>query len=112
MHAFPDDNIRDQNNGGYELVWRVETGGSSDAEVPEDYTSVPPPFSLYTPESWLKLTRKGHVFSGYTSGDGEKWLHFCDFPLELPEFAYLGLAVTSHNRDKTAAARFSRISVL
>ena len=69
-----------------------------------------PQFPADLPDHWLKLSRSGDVFTGAYSADGKAWVTFCTHRQRLPETALLGLAVTSHNVEKSVTARFSDLT--
>jgi regulation of enolase protein 1 (concanavalin A-like superfamily) len=50
--------------------------------------------------AWLKLTRRGSIFTGAVSTDGSTWTEVGSATASLPDHALAGLAVTSH--DATA----------
>ncbi|HAM72745.1 MAG TPA: hypothetical protein DCM86_13975, partial [Verrucomicrobiales bacterium] len=58
------------------------------------------------PETWLRLRREENLFTGFTSRDGENWARLGSTPLAIPSTLYLGLALTSHGTNLTAAAGF------
>jgi glucose/arabinose dehydrogenase/regulation of enolase protein 1 (concanavalin A-like superfamily) len=48
------------------------------------------------PNAWLKLERKGDVFTGYTSADGTQWTVVGQTTLAMGDAATAGLAVSAH----------------
>jgi hypothetical protein len=50
---------------------------------------------LDTPECWLRVTRKGHVFGMHYSLDGETWRFVRTFFLEMPETVSVGMQAQS-----------------
>jgi hypothetical protein len=64
-----------------------------------------------TPPRWLKLARRGHRFNGYRSNDGQAWEWVASEQIELPEEAFVGLAVSSHVPGQTTEAVFDSISI-
>ena len=58
------------------------------------------------PNTWLRLKRVGEVFTGYRSADGLRWTLVGSRSLTLPETVYFGMAVTSHNAQRTTVAQF------
>jgi regulation of enolase protein 1 (concanavalin A-like superfamily) len=97
---------------GANFQWRATTGaGASNTNSP----STP---NIKTPQ-WVKLTRKGNVFSGQYSADGVTWLDIKNPALtgtpvtttiNMPADVYIGLCVTSHDRTQTAVAEFSGVA--
>ena len=60
---------------------------------------------------YLRLDREGDVFTSYTSADGAAWSEVGSYTVDLPELAYIGMAVTSHNAAEFASASFADVSV-
>ncbi|WP_256865208.1 fibronectin type III domain-containing protein [Paenibacillus sp. 32352] len=60
---------------------------------------------------WVKLVRQNNVISAYDSADGTNWTFVKKEAMNLPETVYFGLAVTSHNNNRLAAAEFDNVSV-
>lgn len=111
FQAFPNNNPRNNNNGGYEFQYRQVKEGKMKAIYPTKYDSVPE-FPVNYPNTWIRLKRAGNTFTGFYSADGLTWRTYTTFTLELPENIYLGLAVTSHDTNKSTIAIFRDISLL
>ncbi|OCT16301.1 hypothetical protein A8709_02390 [Paenibacillus pectinilyticus] len=109
--VFPDNSPRNKNNGGYEFQYREVSQGDSAAIYPEDYTTEPPTFPVDYPNTWLRLQRVNNEFHSWYSADGTDWQLFSSKVLELNNSLLVGLAVTSHNEDKSATAVFKNISI-
>jgi regulation of enolase protein 1 (concanavalin A-like superfamily) len=60
---------------------------------------------------WLKIVRKGNVFTAYGSPDGKVWNEVGNAVVELPLEVLMGLAVTSHDDSKICMAQFDEISL-
>jgi regulation of enolase protein 1 (concanavalin A-like superfamily) len=45
---------------------------------------------------WVKLVRKGNVFTGFTSADGAAWKQVGQVTLNLPQSLYIGLAASAN----------------
>jgi hypothetical protein len=85
--------------------------GDSDSEHGVDVQTAP---------YWVKLVRKGNVFTGYHSPDGINWTMKdpsgdetdASNPVTIPMAAnvYIGLALTSHENDVLRMAQFSNVS--
>lgn len=58
------------------------------------------------PMTWLRLKRAGNVFTGFYSYDGSRWTVLGAVTNALPSSLYLGLAVSSWNRDEAATVYF------
>ncbi|HEY3861147.1 MAG TPA: lamin tail domain-containing protein, partial [Verrucomicrobiae bacterium] len=63
-------------------------------------------FSVNYPNTWLRLSRAGNVFTGFGSYDGTNWTALGSATISMPAQIYLGLALASHNTNQTAAADF------
>jgi hypothetical protein len=63
---------------------------------------------------WVKLERKENQFSASYSCDGENWTQMVGGPrkISMPNTVWIGLAITSHDSRKTAAARLSHVTVI
>lgn len=108
FQVFPNNNPRNKNNGGYEFQYRQEKGGEMKAIYPKSSDGIPE-FPVTYPNTWIRLQRIKNNFSGYYSMDGKNWKIFTTYSIELPEKIYLGLAVTSHNTNDIALAKFRNI---
>ncbi len=65
--------------------------------------------------TWLKLTRKGNVFTGAVSDDGLVWQTLGTYTVELPETVYVGFAVdagkAANKLENYSTAKFSNIEI-
>ncbi|HCS39899.1 MAG TPA: hypothetical protein DIW44_09995 [Anaerolineaceae bacterium] len=111
MVAFPDNNLRNHNNGGIEFQYRNETDSECLAIYPENDTVVPPVYPVDFPHVWMKLTRIGDRFDASFSLDGSVWKPYCSYELKLASALLVGLGVTSHNPGETVTARFSGLEI-
>ncbi|MEI7833188.1 MAG: hypothetical protein WCJ56_08330, partial [bacterium] len=61
---------------------------------------------------WLKLTRAGNIFTGYTSVDGKAWVQI-DVPItiKIANDIYIGLAVTSHDVNNYSTVVFDSYTI-
>lgn len=76
--------------GGLRLFARKAAAGATSISK-SDGTKAP---------CWIKLVRKGNVFTGYMSQDGSAWTQVGEpLTLELPAKLYAGMAVSAGNRD-------------
>ena len=66
---------------------RIETDGGSDHTTPGNGKRAP---------YWVKLTRIGNVFTGYSSADAINWEKIDEENIDMSEQVTIGLAVTSH----------------
>jgi regulation of enolase protein 1 (concanavalin A-like superfamily) len=60
---------------------------------------------------WLKLARKGNVFTASISTNGAAWTSVGQTTVSLPDRIDAGLVVSSHNPATSAAATFDKVSV-
>lgn len=108
FQVFPDNNPRNNNNGGCEFQYRQVKDSLMKAIYPKSSVGAPE-FPVAFPNTWIRLRRVKNEFTGYYSTDGKTWKEYTIYSLELPSKIYLGLAVTSHNPGKTASASFRDI---
>jgi hypothetical protein len=108
FQVFSDNNPRNKNNGGYEFQYRQEKDHEMKAIYPGSSEGTPE-FPVAYPNTWIRLQRINNDFTGYYSTDGKTWKVYTTFTLGLPAKIYLGLAVTSHNPNNTASAKFRNI---
>lgn len=111
FQVFPNNNLRNKNNGGYEFQYRKEKAGEMKAIYPAKFDGAPE-FPVNYPNTWIRLKRVGNDFTGFYSADGKTWKAYTSFTMELSKKVYLGLAVTSHNTKATVTAVFRNISTL
>ena len=107
--AFGDNQPRNQNNGGVEFQSRTKPQGPCTGIYPPQPLPPQPDFPVSFPLVWLKLQRHGSTFTGLFSQDGAAWKTYCTHHQSLPAAGYLGLAVTSHNVERTVRASFSHL---
>jgi len=109
FQVFADNSPRNKNNGGFEFQYRQVKDSLMKAIYPKSFTGTPE-FPVSFPNTWIRLQRIKNVFTGYCSTDGKTWKPYTKFKMELPDKIYLGLAVTSHNTDKSTTAKFRDIA--
>jgi autotransporter-associated beta strand protein len=63
-------------------------------------------FPANYPNTWLRLSRIGNVFTGFGSYDGINWTQLGTATIAMPAQIYLGLAVASHNTNQPTTAQF------
>lgn len=68
--------------------------------------------SSVTTPYWVKLERKGDVFSAFQSSDGSAWSPINAEIVAMAQNVYVGLAVTSHNNSIVTTATFSNVQVI
>jgi hypothetical protein len=85
---------------GIAMQWRSATGGISMSTTPRAGAA----------PAWVRLTRSGTTYTGYTSSDGVTWITLGTASITMqPNFA--GLAVTSHVRPTQANGVFDDVRV-
>lgn len=110
--TFGDSQPRNKNNGALEFQSRLATKGECSGIYPPQPLADSPDFPASFPQHWLRLTRRGDVLSGLFSTDGQNWKTFCTHTQSFADSALLGLAVTSHNADRTVCATFHDLSLI
>lgn len=108
FQVFPDNSKRNNNNGGYELQFRLKPSGPMKAIYPPTAVGKPP-FPVAYPETWVRMKRQGDLFTGFFSPDGVSWWLYGELEARLPHRVFLGLAVTSHNVSALAKACFREV---
>ena len=104
--VFADDASRNNNLGAYEMQFRSVAGGACQAVYPAVRPPAPPEFPAAYPNSWLRVQRRGDEFSAFGSTNGKAWKLYGVQTLKLPSAVHVGPALTSHDSQKTAKARF------
>ncbi len=87
---------------GTAFQYRATTGGEMASSAPTGSSQLP---------WWLRLVRRGNVFTGYASADGLAWQEAGTLTLALPAEIFAGLAVTSHNNGLLCTATFAQLSL-
>ncbi|MEM6628802.1 MAG: heparin lyase I family protein [Bacteroidota bacterium] len=65
----------------------------------------------YSIPHWIKLVRKDHMLSGFSSSDGQNWNFMDQMYLPMGEEVYIGLASNSHDESRTTKARFDQVEI-
>lgn len=104
--VFADNSPRNHNLGAYEMQFRSVAGGDCQAIYPAARPPAPPEFPAVYPNSWLRIQRRGDRFSGFASTDGKTWKLYAVQTLALAAKVYVGPALTSHDPQVAAMARF------
>ena len=104
--VFSDNSPRNNNLGAYEMQFRSVAGGNCQAIYPAVRPPVLPEFPAAYPNSWLRVERRGDRFSAFASTDGKAWKLYAVCQLKLVKQTYIGPALTSHNPESVATARF------
>lgn len=79
---------------------RPKTGGISQSTVVSGYAPM-----------WVKVVRKGSVFTGYKSMDGVTWTSVGSVTMNMVATIYVGLAVGSHVDGQLATGSFDEVAV-
>jgi autotransporter-associated beta strand protein len=88
------------------VQYRETSGGTAVAPA------APRPGATY-PTNWLRLQRKGAIFTGYCGSNGQDWTPMTSLDTSadgFPDIMRVGVAVTSHNAGLTTEALFSNFS--
>ena len=109
--AFGNNDPRNKNNGGIEFQSRVKRDAECSAIYPPQPLPPKPDFPVHFPRVWLKLIRKGDLFTGLFSEDGVHWKTYCEHRQALKAKSYLGLAATSHNEAQAIKSMFSNLRI-
>ena len=88
--------------GGFAFQRRVQTAGNSDS------TAGP----ANAPPGWVRLVRKGDLFSAYDSTDGVRWRLVGSDTIPMGDTVYVGLPITSHSRTVAATATLDAVKVI
>ena len=104
--VFADNAPRNNNLGAYEMQFRSVAGGDCQAIYPAVRPPAPPEFPTAHPNSWLRVERRGDRFSVFASTDGKTWKLYTFQTLLLFQEVYVGPALTSHDPQAAAEARF------
>jgi hypothetical protein len=108
FQVFPNNNPRNNNNGGCEFQYRQFKDSLMKAVYPKSSAGTPE-FPVIYPNTWIRLQRIGNNFTGFYSTDGKSWKAYTTYTLVLPSKIYLGLAVTSHETHNPTSAKFRNI---
>ncbi len=60
---------------------------------------------------WLRLVRRGDLFTTYKSDDGANWIETGSRVVPMPARVYAGLGVTSYNHAALSTSIFERVTV-
>jgi uncharacterized repeat protein (TIGR03806 family) len=86
---------------GTAFIRRTATGDDS------HYTAGTNTLSPY----WVRMVRRGDVFTGYTSPDGSNWLTTTSVTNVMNRQVYVGLAVTGHNNQVLNSSVIDHVTV-
>jgi regulation of enolase protein 1 (concanavalin A-like superfamily) len=88
-------------NGSF-FTSRAFPNSFSNQYVPNDEEEVP---------VWLKMTRMGNNFSGYTSFDGLNWIKISEAEIEMSDNVYIGIALAGKDENDPALAYIDSVFV-
>jgi hypothetical protein len=60
---------------------------------------------------WVKLTRRGNTFTGYSSPDGVTWTRVGSDTIVMAYNVYVGLPLTAHSYTKVCTAQLGRVTM-
>ena len=106
--------LRENNSAGAKYVFLALTaqGGSTlQSRATADASAVSadgPPAKL---PNWLKLARRGDLFTGYLSTDGKNWQGLGSVTVPMNKVLSAGLALTSHNNSALNSTLFDNVAV-
>ncbi|HEY3857385.1 MAG TPA: lamin tail domain-containing protein, partial [Verrucomicrobiae bacterium] len=63
-------------------------------------------FPVNYPNTWLRLSRSGNVFTGFGSYDGTNWTQLGSATIAMPSQIYVGLALASGSANAPVTASF------
>ena len=104
--VFADNAPRNNNSGTYEMQLRPVAGGDCQAVYPAVKPPALPEFPAAYPNSWLRVVRCGSRFAAFASTNGKTWKLYAEQVLALASTVKVGPALTSHNPQVAAKARF------
>ncbi len=102
------DEVRANDGGGYYYCYfmnRSTTGGSSNNQWQQGPSAFNPPI-------WVKVTRSGNTFTGYTSSDGVYWTqNGTSQTISMATTVYIGLITGSGTTGVVATATFDNVTM-
>ncbi len=69
------------------------------------------PTGFTSPNKWLRLQRKGNVFTAWMSPDGSSWTQIGATSVSMASTVSIGLFVTSHDIGQLSTVAFDNVSV-
>ena len=88
---------------GHGLSWTTRTVAGAEAQYAGTAVTQLP--------VWVRVSRSGDDLTASYSADGTSWYLAGRVTLDLPDAAYVGLAVTSHDNTHLGTATFDSVSV-
>jgi len=90
-------------SNGYRMQTRTVASGLS--------TLVGGTAAVSYPNTWLRLTRVGNLFTSYRSTDGINWTAYASTTLALNSTVYVGAALSSGNAALTNGVKLRGIRI-
>lgn len=87
---------------GIVMQWRGSTRGGTEGKGADGDTS---------PSPWLKLARRGAVFTAWVSKDGLAWTEFGTVTVAMNKSVLIGLAVNAHARGGLNRSSFDHTAI-
>jgi regulation of enolase protein 1 (concanavalin A-like superfamily) len=84
------------------LQWRTDDGGGADWTNNAVGDTAP---------YWVKLVRKGDVFTGSVSKDGTTWEDAGNQTISMAKDVFVGLCLTSHDNGQVCSAVFENVKI-
>ena len=109
FRVFPQ-NSPNNNAGGCEFNFREKKGNLSQIISPAPQITEEN-FKVDFPNTWIRLKRRGNIFKSYLSHDDIHWYIYSVHSQKMPDKLLVGLAVSSHNAEKSTIAEFKTINV-
>lgn len=88
-------------SNGFNFQYRNGTGSGSTASG--SATGIIP--------NWVRITRSGNTFTGYSSVNGTTWTQVGSVTISMAANVYIGLFATSHNDGVITTSTFTNVSV-
>src|SRR5205823_5418676 len=99
----PEVNVVLSPTNGVSLTYRPTTGASS-ANASGWVIGPKAPY-------WVRLTRAGNTFTGYTSSNGVFWTQLATATVAMTN-SLTGLAITAHDNTQLNAATFDNVNIV
>jgi hypothetical protein len=89
-------------SNGFAFQRRTTAGGATTRTTAASYAA---------PNNWVRITRRGNVFTAYRSQNGTTWSQVGSVTVTLPASLQVGFAVTARDNTKLGDATFNNIIV-
>jgi len=108
--TFPADGPRNKNSGMIEAQVRSAPGAECFALYPPAQGAGAPEFPVAFPQVWLRLGRRGSVWTLSVGNDGRTWRVYAEVEVPFPARVWAGPAYTSHRAGTLGTAQFRELS--